>query len=211
MNLFGKTASEIANELNISRQAVYKRLQNDNELRERLRGLTTTYNGRTYYPTPAETILKAAFVNRIDNQGFQNGSQVVDDDSQECQPNSQEISTQQAMTMVIDELRRQLDIQRDANAAQLEQLRAKDNQIAALQSTVNELTSTIQQNARPLEAQAAALTAAQALHAADKKQLMEIDANSNEPADNENSTENKEPQTLRERFRTWREQKKAIK
>lgn len=204
MNPAGKTAAEIAVELGITRQAVYKKLRTDGNLQNSLQGLTTMINGRTYYNHEAEIILKTAFVNRVDNASSQDGSQVVDSSLQESKPSSQDGSPVQVLHEVVAELRRQLDTLRSENAALREQLTVKDNQITAMQTTIDGLNMVIQQNARSLEATANALTAAQALHAADVKQL--IETNTATPTQ---EAVTQEPHGLAARFRAWRDRKRG--
>ena len=214
MGNIGKTAAEIAAELHITRQAVYKRLRVDRDLQSSLHGLTVEVNNRIYYPPRAESILKAAFVNHIANLGSQNGSQAVDSDLQNSEPNLQEVDSDlqnsepgetatQALYTVIDELRHQLDTLRAENAAQREQATAKDTQIAALQTHIDSQAETIQQQHKTIENLTAAVTAAQALHAADIKQIMQ--------RSEDQAAEPAEPRTLRERFRAWRDRKKQSK
>lgn len=68
-----------------------------------------------------------------------------------------------------------VDIQKETIGLLKGQLAAKDEQIRAQQSQIEQLTAALQQQTAALESTAAALTAAQSLHAADKKTLMLLD------------------------------------
>lgn len=73
-----------------------------------------------------------------------------------------------------------VDIQKETIGLLKGQLAAKDEQIRAQQSQIEQLTAALQQQTAALESTAAALTAAQSLHAADKKTLMLLDEQENE-------------------------------
>lgn len=124
-----KTMKQIADELQIPKQKVYRYIKS-NHIKEEYQE-----NGIMYYDVTAEMAIKYAFLQKP-----------VSNKTSETHQNNTHIDDT-AFQAVIDILTKQLE--------------AKDRQIEQLQKTVEQLT--------------AALTAAQALNAADKQQLLQLE------------------------------------
>ena len=124
-----KTIKQIADELQIPKQRVYRYIKS-NHIKEEHQE-----NGVMYYDVMAEMAIKYAFLQRT-----------VSDETSETHQNHTHIDDT-AFQAVVDVLTKQLE--------------AKDRQIEQLQRTVEQLTT--------------ALTAAQALNAADKQQLLQLE------------------------------------
>lgn len=174
MNPEGKTAAAIAAEIGVSRQAVYKRLKNDNRLSTELTKFTFTVHKSVYYTEEGEKLIKAAFagdsinqnVNRV-NQSVNRNDNQVDNGSQS---NSDRAELIESLHKRLEDKDKELDVLR-------EQLKQKDSQITELQEQAARLT-------QALDNTVMALTAAQALHAADKQQQLLTDtaADDTEPS-----------------------------
>ena len=155
-----KTVRQIAEDLGVSKQAVMKCIDNLG-LRE-----TLTKNGNLFMVGDSqEKAIRTAFLhrqganqnaNRIDNQSTTELATVID-----------------ALRSTIDSLQGQLVIKDDQIETMQAQLTAKDEQIS-------QLTAALQQQTSALESTTASLTAAQALHAADKRSLMLLEDKGNE-------------------------------
>ena len=169
MNPEGKTAAAIAAEIGVSRQAVYKRLKNDNRLSTELTKFTFTVHKSVYYTEEGEKLIKAAFagdsvnqnvnhVNQIDNQSVNQNDNQVDSGSQSDSDRAELI---ESLHKRLEDKDKELDVLR-------EQLKQKDSQITELQEQAARLT-------QALDNTVMALTAAQALHAADKQQQLLTD------------------------------------
>lgn len=131
-----KTIKQIADELQIPKQKVYRYIKS-NHIKEEHQE-----NGVMYYDETAEMAIKYAFLQRT-----------VSNETSETHQNNTHIDDT-AFQAVVDVLTKQLE-------AKDKQIEAKDKQIEQLQRTVEQLT--------------AALTAAQALNAADKQQLLQLE------------------------------------
>jgi len=83
-----------------------------------------------------------------------------------------ETTENQGLQSTIDVQRELIAFLKQQLAAKDEQITVKDEQIKELQSQNTQLTAALQQQTAALESTTAALTAAQALHAADKKQML---------------------------------------
>lgn len=134
----GKTIKQIADELNIDKQRVYRYIKKNhiNEAHQK--------NGVMYYDEAAESLIKQGFFQKsVSNEAHHEAHQNHINEA------------------VVDALRKELEI--------------KNKQIEQLNNQVAQLTVA-------LENTTAALTAAQALHAADKKQvLIEAEAQQEAP------------------------------
>ena len=198
----GKTAAAIAAELGVSRQAVYKRLKNDNRLSTELTRFTFTVHRTIYYTKEGEMLIKLAFANGGISQGVNRVNQSVNQDPENVNQNVNRVNqgvnqdpenVNQGVNRVnqdpenvnqnvnrvnqsvnqddsdraalIDSLHKRLDDKDRELEVLREQLRQKDAQITELQAQAARLT-------RALDNTVIALTAAQALHAADKQQFL---------------------------------------
>lgn len=176
MNTDLKSLAKIAEELQITRQAVYKRVNGSAEIQEQLKPHTVTNGARVYYTPQGQEIIKRLFVfcqptatndNQCEanvNQCEQNGTTKNSTNvNSECEPvvtnDNQNDSQCEPMGT---------DTQSGAGSpgtafntaieALTAQLNAKDEQLRAAQRNIEELTAAL----RTAQEQ---LTAAQALHA----------------------------------------------
>ena len=142
-----KSISQLAKELGVTRQAIYKKIKSDNQLSTGLQQFTVNRNKLTVYSLQGQQLIKQAFSNQNTNKTVnQSVNRAVNVDSKPVSTDSQLVDS---LTAQIDTLTKQLTV--------------KDNQITALQSQVNKLTDTIHELT-------IALKAAQALHGLDKQQ-----------------------------------------
>jgi chromosome segregation ATPase len=208
MGDLGKTAGEIAAELGVTRQAVYRRIKADKELQECLHVHSLTVDGRTYYDNEAETRIKSQFSKWIKKRGLHServtaepltekavtvdGNALhVDNNALHVDSGNLQIDSNRlhATLALLDECRSQIaDLRSDRDKLN-DQLTEKDKQIEQLQANIQSLTET-------LSSTAAALTTLTEHNAEMQRQLT---AKEEEPAP---------PRTFRERFRAWRDRKK---
>ena len=190
MNTDLKSLAKIAEELQITRQAVYKRVNGSAEIKEQLKPHTVTNGARVYYTPQGQEIIKRLFVfcqptatnvNQCEQDGTTENSTninsecepVVTNDNQndsQCEPMGTDTqsgagSPGTAFNTAIEALTAQLN-------AKDEQLKAAQDNIKDLNKHIEELTNALtcsQEQQRALtEALTAAqqsITAAQALHA----------------------------------------------
>lgn len=183
-----KSLAQIAAELELSRQAVYKRVNSSHDILEQLRPYTVTNGKRKYYTLQGQKIIKDLFLFRqsqlnlidvnqsepdatSDNNG--NTANNIEERQQTStavkQSNATKVNTEQpaeTAQSAIAALQKQLEVMQ-------QQLEVKDKQIEQLTAA---LTSSQQQNTQlstALENTTAALTAAQALHAGTIQQQLE--------------------------------------
>lgn len=135
-----KSISQLAKELGVTRQAIYKKIKTDNQLSTGLQQFTVNQGKLTVYSLQGQKLIKQAFlnnttVNRADNV-----------DSKPMSTNSKLVDS---LTAQIETLTKQLTV--------------KDNQLSAAQAQINNLIDTIHELT-------IALKAAQALHGIDKQQ-----------------------------------------
>ena len=177
----GKTAAAIAAELGVSRQAVYKRLKNDNWLTAELTRFTFTVNKTVYYTDEGERLIKSVFVNQSVNQDSENVNQNVNHVNQSVNQDPENVNqnvnhVNQSVNQddsdrvaLIDSLHKRLEDKDRELEVLRSQLIRKDEQITELQAQAAQLT-------RTLDNTVMALTAAQVLHAADKQQQLLTDS-----------------------------------
>ncbi len=67
----GKTYSEIAKEIGVSRQAIYQKIKRSPELSTRLQPFTVRVDNVVYISEEGESILKTAFSDNVVNSGLQ--------------------------------------------------------------------------------------------------------------------------------------------
>lgn len=176
-----KSLAQIATELELSRQAVYKRVNSSHDILEQLQPYTVTNGKRKYYTLQGQKIIKDLFLfrqsqlNLIDvnqsepdttdgNNG--NTANNIEERQQTStavkQSNATKVNTEQpteTAQAAIAALQKQLEVMQ-------QQLEVKDKQIEELQHQNATL-------ATALENTTAALTAAQALHAGTIQQQLE--------------------------------------
>ena len=214
----GKTIRQIADEIGVTRQAIYKKFKLHSAIANNIKAYSFTVDRVKYYTTEGEKIIKSLFTNNYDvpqetadvsTEQFTSDNLTTDqvdrlthqltdeltglqDDKtriksvfsdSSTQQTTADVSTEQLTsvnltTAKVDRLTHQLTVlfsaQLTTKDKQLEekdrQLAEKDKQIALLMEQTNNLTQ--------------ALQAAQALAAADKRQLLLQAGKQNEQLDN---------------------------
>ena len=162
----GKTIRQIADEIGVTRQAIYKKFKLHSAIANNIKAYSFTVDRVKYYTTEGEKIIKSLFTNNYDVP-----QETVD-------VSTEQFTSDNLTTDQVDRLTHQLtDIfsaQLTAKDKQIEekdlQLAEKDKQIALLMEQTNNLTQ--------------ALQAAQALAAADKQQLLLQAGKQNEQLEN---------------------------
>ena len=118
-----RTIAQIAEELNVTRQAVYQRIRYNTELSTNLSKFTVKKGNKTLYCLQGQNLIK---------QAFQKVECVNSKVSIDCKQNDNTLQS------VIDILKEQLVV-KDA------QIAAKDKQISALSEQLTNLTTTLHQ------------------------------------------------------------------
>ena len=162
----GKTIRQIADEIGVTRQAIYKKFKLHSAIANNIKAYSFTVDRVKYYTTEGEKIIKSLFTNNYDVP-----QETADVSTEQFTPDN-------LTTAKVDRLTHQLTVlfsaQLTTKDKQLEekdrQLAEKDKQIALLMEQTNNLTQ--------------ALQAAQALAAADKQQLLLQAGKQNEQLDN---------------------------
>ena len=162
----GKTIRQIADEIGVTRQAIYKKFKLHSTIANNIKAYSFTVDRVKYYTAEGEKIIKSLFTNNYDVP-----QETVD-------VSTEQLSSVNLTTDQVDRLTHQLTVlfsaQLTTKDKQLEekdrQLAEKDKQIALLMEQTNNLTQ--------------ALQAAQALAAADKRQLLLQAGNQNEQLEN---------------------------
>ena len=175
----GKTIRQIADEIGVTRQAIYKKFKLNSAVSDSLKAHSFTVDKVKYYTVEGEKIIKSMFADNSDTpKGTVNLStkQLTD-----------KLTHDNLTTNQVDRLTDLFSAQLKAKDKQVEekdrqllekdrQLAEKDKQIAMLMEQSNNLTQ--------------ALQAAQALAAADKKQLLLQSGQQNEQPENPDPSEN---------------------
>ena len=162
----GKTIRQIADEIGVTRQAIYKKFKLHSAIANNIKAYSFTVDRVKYYTTEGEKIIKSLFTNNYDVP-----QETADVSTEQFTPDN-------LTTAKVDRLTHQLTVlfsaQLTTKDKQLEekdrQLAEKDKQIALLMEQTNNLTQ--------------ALQAAQALAAADKRQLLLQAGKQNEQLEN---------------------------
>lgn len=118
-----KTIAQIAEELEVSRQAVYQRIRYNTELSMKLSKFTVKNGNKTLYNLQGQELIKQAFSKN---------------ESVNCKVSIDSKQTDNTLQSVINILKEQLAV-KDA------QIAAKDKQISALSDQVTNLTTTLSQ------------------------------------------------------------------
>lgn len=150
-----KTIKQIADEIGVSKQAVEKRISRE-PLYTSIQPFVYRQNGIKYIEVGGENLVKLAFAKSgVDKSDLS------------------KIHLSMAMyTPIIEVLQSTIDTLQVQLDTKDKQLAAKDELLRGQQAQIEQLTAALQQQTTALESTTAALTAAQALHAADKKNLM---------------------------------------
>lgn len=161
-----KTIKQIADELGVSKQAVEKRISRE-PLYTSIQPFVYRQKGIKYIEVVGESLIKSAFakssIDKTDNLSIDKNETLSIDKPDLSTPVYTPII--EVLQATIDTLQAQLDTKD-------KQLAAKDELLRGQQAQIEQLTAALQQQTSALESTTAALTAAQALHAADKKNLM---------------------------------------
>lgn len=163
-----KTIAQIAQDLNVSRQAVYKKLKKNPDLTTSLQPYTTTKGKLTVYDSQGQELIKQAFqnqpVNHADNQRV---NQSVTSDNQMLTSLQQQNSLLQSE---LDVLKTQLTDKDNQINLLKSQIAYRDKTIASLQADKDKLNARLDKAEDNISSLSTALTAAQALHGMDKQQ-----------------------------------------
>lgn len=163
-----KTIAQIAQDLNVSRQAVYKKLKKNPDLTTSLQPYTTTKGKLIVYDSQGQELIKQAFqnqpVNRADNQRV---NQSVTSDNQMLTSLQQQNSLLQSE---LDVLKTQLTDKDNQINLLKSQIADRDKTIASLQADKDKLNARLDKAEDNISSLSTALTAAQALHGMDKQQ-----------------------------------------
>ena len=154
-----KTVRQIAEEIGVSKQAVFKKIKRE-PLSTGLRGLTSTVDGRLMVSVDGENLIKSAFLPQVSSTDRQPVDGLVDAPSTEVDGLVDAPSTEVDGT--VDGLISVLQATIDTLQGQLE---TKDRQIEQQAQTITHLTEA-------LSAAQQTAAAAQALHAGTMKQQL---------------------------------------
>ena len=175
----GKTIRQIADEIGVTRQAIYKKFKLNSAVSDSLKAHSFTVDKVKYYTAEGEKIIKSMFA---DNNDTPKGTVNLSTKQLTDKLTHDNLTTNQVdrLTVLFSAQLKAKDKQIEEKDRQLlekdRQLAKKDKQIAMLMEQSNNLTQ--------------ALQAAQALAAADKKQLLLQSGQQNEQPENPDSSEN---------------------
>ena len=154
-----KTIKQIADELGVSKQAVEKRISRE-PLYTSIQPFVYRQNGIKYIEVGGENLVKSAF------------TKLSVDKPENLSIDKNDTLSIPVYTPMIEVLQSTIDTLQVQLDTKDKQLVAKDELLRGQQAQIEQLTTALQQQTSALESTTAALTAAQALHAADKKNLM---------------------------------------
>ncbi len=149
-----KTIKELADELGVTKTAIRKYMTDDFR--------------QNYVETDATGVL------HINDEGA-NFLQKLRKLPQTPQTKFAETDENSGLQYVIDTQKETIEVLKAQLAAKDEQIRAQQEQLSLKEEQIGQLTVALQQQTTALENTTTALAAAQALHAADKKQLLAIE------------------------------------
>ena len=197
----GKTIRQIANEIGVTRQAVYQKIKSNKSVVKRLQLYTFTVDSTKYYTSDGEKLIKSLF---SDKQAVNKGVKLSTDSvytpvndftpcKQEKMPINSALSDDTVNKGVNEGVNKFTANFTDLFTAQLtekdKQLAEKDKQIAEKDIQIARLTALLQNAQEQQAALLQTLAAEQALAAADKKQLL-LQAGVTEQQENPNPPEN---------------------
>ena len=207
----GKTIRQIADEIGVTRQAVYQKIKSNKSAVKRLQLYTFTVDSTKYYTSDGEKLIKSLF---SDKQTVNKGVNVSTDsvytpvnDFTPCKQEKMPINTafsgntaNEAVNKGVNEgvnkftanftdlFTAQLT-EKDKQLAEA-QLTEKDKQLAEKDIQIARLTALLQNAQEQQAALVKTLAAEQALAAADKKQLLLQSGQQNEQPENPPTSEN---------------------
>jgi len=195
----GKTIRQIADEIGVTRQAVYQKIKSNKSAVKRLQLYTFTVDSTKYYTSDGEKLIKSLF---SDKQAVNKGVNVSTDsvytpvnDFTPCKQEKMPINTafsgntaNEAVNKGVNEGVNKFT----ANFTDLftAQLTEKDKQLAEKDIQIARLTALLQNAQEQQAALVKTLAAEQALAAADKKQLLLQSGQQNEQPENPPTSEN---------------------
>ena len=208
----GKTIRQIADEIGVTRQAVYQKIKSNKSAVKRLQLYTFTVDSTKYYTSDGEKLIKSLF---SDKQAVNKGVNVSTDSvytpvnsftpcKQEKSPINTAFSGNTANEAVnkgvnegvnkftanfTDLFTAQLTEKDKQLAEKDKQIAEKDKQLAEKDIQIARLTALLQNAQEQQAALVQTLAAEQALAAADKKQLL-LQAGATEQQENSNPPEN---------------------
>ena len=208
----GKTIRQIADEIGVTRQAVYQKIKSNKSAVKRLQLYTFTVDSTKYYTSDGEKLIKSLF---SDKQTVNKGVNVSTDsvytpvnDFTPCKQEKMPINTafsgntaNEAVNKGVNEgvnkftanftdlFTAQLTEKDKQLAEKDKQIAEKDKQLAEKDIQIARLTALLQNAQEQQAALVQTLAAEQALAAADKKQLL-LQAGATEQQENPNPPEN---------------------
>ena len=200
----GKTIRQIANEIGVTRQAVYQKIKSNKSAVKRLQLYTFTVDSTKYYTSDGEKLIKSLF---SDKQAVNKGVKLSTDsvytpvnDFTPCKQEKSPINTAFSGDTVNESVNEGVNKFTDLFTAQLtekdkqlaekdKQIAEKDKQLAEKDIQIARLTALLQNAQEQQAALLQTLAAEQALAAADKKQLL-LQAGVTEQQENPNPPEN---------------------
>ena len=192
----GKTIRQIADEIGVTRQAVYQKIKSNKSAVKRLQLYTFTVDSTKYYTSDGEKLIKSLF---SDKQAVNKGVNVSTDsvytpvnDFTPCKQEKMPINTafsgntaNEAVNKGVNEGVNKFT----ANFTKDKQIAEKDKQLAEKDIQIARLTALLQNAQEQQAALLQTLAAEQALAAADKKQLL-LQAGGTEQSENPPPSEN---------------------
>ena len=204
----GKTIRQIADEIGVTRQAVYQKIKSNKSAVKRLQLYTFTVDSTKYYTSDGEKLIKSLF---SDKQAVNRGVKLSTDsvytpvnDFTPCKQEKVPINTALSDDTVnkgvnegvnkftanfTDLFTAQLTEKDKQLAEKDKQIAEKDKQLAEKDIQIARLTALLQNAQEQQAALVQTLAAEQALAAADKKQLL-LQAGATEQQENPNPPEN---------------------
>ena len=204
----GKTIRQIADEIGVTRQAVYQKIKSNKSVVKRLQLYTFTVDSTKYYTSDGEKLIKSLF---SDKQAVNNGVKLSTDSvyppvndftpcKQEKVPINSALFDDTVNKSVNEGVNKFTANFTDLFTAQLtekdkqlaekdKQIAEKDKQLAEKDIQIARLTALLQNAQEQQAALVQTLAAEQALAAADKKQLL-LQAGATEQQENPNPPEN---------------------
>ena len=204
----GKTIRQIADEIGVTRQAVYQKIKSNKSVVKRLQLYTFTVDSTKYYTSDGEKLIKSLF---SDKQAVNKGVKLSTDsvyppvnDFTPCKQEKMPINTAFSGDTVnkavnegvnkftanfTDLFTAQLTEKDKQLAEKDKQIAEKDKQLAEKDIQIARLTALLQNTQEQQAALVQTLAAEQALAAADKKQLL-LQAGATEQQENSNPPEN---------------------
>ena len=204
----GKTIRQIADEIGVTRQAVYQKIKSNKSVVKRLQLYTFTVDSTKYYTSDGEKLIKSLFSDKqAVNKGVTlstNSVYTPVNDFTPCKQEKMPINTafsgdtvneavnkgvNEGVNKFTDLFTAQLTEKDKQLAEKDKQIAEKDKQLAEKDIQIARLTALLQNAQEQQAALVQTLAAEQALAAADKKQLL-LQAGATEQQENPNPPEN---------------------